>query len=231
MIDRLYPLARSLYRQALRWWSRLPNLEGDRDVENTFVIQHMPAGPGQALDFGANTSFMSLMAARRGFSVIALDIMPIHFLWAHPKIETLQGDVLTTNFPEDFFDLIINLSTVEHVGLAGRYGVKKMEEEGDLIAMKRLRLWLKSEGVMLLTIPVGRDAVFIPMNRVYGEKRLPLLLEGYRILHEEYWAKRGSDNIWYQVEKAEALSFPARAGSRSPFMNIYALGCFALQKA
>ncbi|MDW8134330.1 MAG: DUF268 domain-containing protein [Bacteroidia bacterium] len=231
MIDRLYPFARSTYRWLLGLWSRTPNLVGDRDIENTFVIQHMPSGPGKALDFGANTSSMSLMAARKGFSVVALDLLPLDFPWVHPNIQTLQGDILKVEFEEASFDLEINLSTVEHVGLAGRYGVKAMESDGDLLAMRRLHRWMKDQSRMLLTIPVGQDAVFIPMNRVYGEKRLPKLIEGYRVLHEEFWAKPAKDNKWRQVSKEEALSFPARAGSRSPFMNIYALGCFVLQKA
>jgi hypothetical protein len=52
------------------------NLWGDRDVEYSFIAAHMPNGPGKALDFGSGSSYMSLLAALRGFEVIALDLEP-----------------------------------------------------------------------------------------------------------------------------------------------------------
>src|SRR5207245_201498 len=81
-----------------------------------------------------------------------------------------RGDVLTIPFPSDSFDVILNCSTVEHVGIAGRYGVTESAADGDLAAMTRLRRWLKPGGVMLLTVPVGHDAVFAPLTRVYGRR-------------------------------------------------------------
>ena len=95
--------------------------------------------------------------------------------------------------------------------------------------MARLRDVMKPGGVMLLTIPVGQDAVFAPLCRVYGVQRLPRLLEGYAVEKEMYWTK-DSQNRWVSCDKAVALSAKASAGSWNPLRNVYALGCYVLRK-
>lgn len=144
--------------------SRKPriNLLGDRDVEWSFVAAHIPDGPGEALDFGSGSSYMGLIAALKGFRVIALDLEPQTFPWRHPNVSFVQGDLLEIDWQPERFDVVINCSTVEHVGLVGRYSVTKERPNGDLEAMARLRILMKPGGVMLLTIPVGKDAVFAP---------------------------------------------------------------------
>ena len=124
----------------------------------------------------------------------------------------------------------MNCSTVKHVGLAGRYGVTVNRPEGDLEAMSRLRELLKPGGVMLLTIPVGRDEMFAPQCRVYGTQRLPRLLAGYTVGKEVFWVK-DSRNRWIEFDKKSALNFKASVGSRDPLENVYALGCFVLRRS
>ncbi len=82
---------------------------------------------------------------------------------------------------------------------------------------------------MLLTIPVGQDAVFPPLCRVYGERRLPLLLQNYSVEHEEFWVK-DKENRWVPCNRDVALRFKASAGSWDPGKNVYALGCFLLRR-
>ena len=88
---------------------------------------------------------------------------------------------------------------------------------------------MKPGAVMLLTIPVGQDALFAPLCRVYGEQRLPLLLEGYAVEDASYWVK-DNKNQWVLSTQDAALSFKASAGSWDPLENVYGLGCFVLRK-
>jgi SAM-dependent methyltransferase len=190
----------------------------------------MPSGPGEALDFGAGGGLLGLVAAQRGFNVTAVDLQPIELPYLHERLSLLQGDVLELSLPLEHYDLIINCSTVEHVGLVGRYGVEKNQPDGDLEAMKRLRVLMKPSGLMLLTIPLGRDAVFAPLCRVYGQERLPLLLKGYAVQAEVYWVKDPS-NRWVPSDRETAMCFEASAGSWDPLQNVYALGCFVLRSS
>jgi hypothetical protein len=141
----------------------------------------------------------------------------------------VQGDILKLPLPKEHFDLVINCSTVEHVGLVGRYDITESCSDGDLEAMARLRELMKASSIMLLTIPVGQDAVFAPLCRVYGEKRLPSLLDGYIVEKEVFWVK-DQKNHWALCDKETALTFKASASSWDPLQNVYALGCFVLRK-
>lgn len=201
--------------------SRIPSLAGDRDMEWSWVASQMPSGPGNALDFGPGGSNLGLLAAQRGFNVTSVDLEPVHWHYMHPRLKFVQGDILKVSFPLRNFDLVINCSTVEHVGLSGRYGVKEDRPDGDIDAMTRLRALIKPEGVMLLTIPVGQDVVFAPLHRVYGVERLPKLLDGYVIKRGNYWIK-SKQNRWVKVDRNVALN-------RQPQRNLYGLGCFVLE--
>jgi len=153
------------------------DLVGDRDIEWSFVASHLPCGPGEALDFGCDGTYLSLIAARRGFQVVALDLERQAVPWQHPNRHFVQRDLLAARLADASFDLVVNCSSVEHVGLVGRYSVSEPLPDGDLEAMRTLRSLMKPKGIQLLTIPVGRDSVFYPWHRVYGKARLPLLLD------------------------------------------------------
>lgn len=206
-----------------------PNASYEREIEYPFVAAYMPWGPGKALDFGSGTSFMGLIAAHRGFSVMALDLNPQPSPWRHPNVDFIQADLFDSDFASDYFDLVINCSTVEHVGLAGRYSVAEPRLDGDLEAMNRLRQLMKTGATMLLTIPVGRDQTFAPLCRIYGKKRLPRLIENFFVEKEEFWMKNSS-NQWAMCNKEEALQSEASVVSSDSQKNLYCLGCFVLKK-
>lgn len=219
----------SLRRLKNRGYAPLTNLIGDRDIEWSWVASQMPSGPGNALDFGNGGSYLGLIAAQRGFTVTAFDLGPVQWPYVHPQLQFVQGDILKLSLPLSHFDLVINCSSVEHVGLIGRYGVAEERANGDLEAMVRLRGLMKPGGVMLLTIPMGQDAVFAPLCRVYGIQRLPQLLSGFSIMKKSYWVK-DDHNRWIQCDKETVLDFEASAGSWDPLQNVTALGCFILSR-
>jgi len=226
----IYPVARRVGRAVLpKVKRRTPNLLGDRDVEYSFIAGNLPPGPGAALDFGSGPAFLSLIAAQRGYRVTALDMQPTEIFWRHPAVTFVRGDLLKVELPESYFDLVMNCSAVEHVGLAGSYRIVEKRDDGDLEAMDRMRALMKPGGVMLLTIPCGRDAVCAPHFRAYGERRLPLLLQGFDAQEESYWMKDSEDR-WVLCEKKRALRYEPYADPFQPLYNSYALGCFALRK-
>jgi len=198
------------------------DLSGDRAIEWSWVVSRIPAGPGDALDFGCGQSDLGLVAAHRGFSVTAVDLGPVSWPYRHQQITFLQGDILELPFAESQFDLVLNCSTVEHVGLVGRYGVSQERADGDVEAMTRMRALMKTGATMLLTVPVGRDATFSPLHRVYGVERLPRLLEGFTVEQSEFWVK-DAENRWTVSDERPALAAPPRD-------RLYGLGCFVLRR-
>ena len=205
----------------------LIDLSGDREVEWSYIASRLPADGGSVLDFGAGYGTMSIHAVQKGHRVLALDLEENPFQWSHPNLERVQGDLLKLDLPEGSFDYILNCSTVEHVGLTGRYGVSVEETDGDLDAMRKLRTLLKPSGKMLMTIPCGQDTVVVPWHRVYGERRLPRLLEGYRMEEQCYWVKH-LDNCWHIADRDSALSYLPTSHAARPSCCSYALACFVL---
>ena len=206
------------------------DLSGDREIEWSYIASRLPAGSGTVLDFGAGYGNMSVHAVQKGYQVLALDLEENPFRWSHPNLNRVQGDLLKLDLPEKSFDYILNCSTVEHVGLTGRYGVAVEETNGDLEAMHRLRSLLKPAGKVLMTIPCGQDTVVVPWHRVYGKERLPKLLDGYGIEEECYWMKL-SDNCWHPADRESALSYVPTSHVIEPVRFSYALACFVLRVA
>jgi SAM-dependent methyltransferase len=196
------------------------DLTGDREIEWAFVAGHIPDKAGSALDFGCGDMPVGLVAALKGYDVYGIDLTQIHWSFINPSIKFIKGDLNSHNFENQKFDVILNCSTIEHVGLPGRYGSAN-ESDGDLRAMQRLLTLLKPRGRLLMTIPVGQDRVCVPYHRIYGAERLQRLLEGSENLLEEYWIKRPGNNQWVQSERDEALSI--KGGSA-----FYGLGLFVL---
>jgi SAM-dependent methyltransferase len=206
------------------------NLSGDRDVEWTFIGSRLPSGPGEALDFGCASGYLSLLAARKGFRVTAVDLLDQSFSWLEPNVRFLRGDVMQIGLPRNHFDLIINCSSVEHVGLPGRYDISQGDADGDLQVMRRFLELLKPNGTLLATVPCGRDVVAASWHRVYGVERLPRLMQGYTIAKQEFWIK-DNQNLWVKTNRQAALDFVPTVHPTSPHLCTYALGCFVLTKS
>jgi SAM-dependent methyltransferase len=204
-------------------------ISGERNIEWSFLSREMPDGPGEALDFGCEYGYMSLFAGQKGFHVLAVDLQEKLFTWSHPLVDFRQGDFLKMNLPRNHYNLVINCSSVEHVGITGRYGVAVEQNDGDIEVMQRFAEILKPKGLLLMTTPCGRDAVLAPWNRVYGRQRLPKLLGPFRILKESYWIK-DAENRWVPSTREAALDFLPVYDPADGLRCAYALSGFVLQK-
>jgi SAM-dependent methyltransferase len=206
------------------------NIDGERHVEWSFLSRFMPDGPGEAIDFGCENGYMSLLAAEKGFHVLAVDLEPQNLAFRHSNIDLVVGDFLKLELPEGHFDLIVNCSSVEHVGIAGRYGIAVQQDEGDLQALRKFAHVLKPGGLLIMTAPCGRDSVMAPWCRVYGPERLPRLLSPLSLEIERYWLK-DEQNRWSEVDRQIAMDFQPRHDSANPHGCSYALGGFVLRKS
>ena len=200
------------------------DLIGDRDVEWAWIGAKLPAQAGRVLDLGPASSSTPLVASFNATEVVGFDLTPEPTSFSVPNLRTVQGDILRDPVPSPPYDTIINCSTIEHVGLPGRYTNENDVPDGDLVAMGHLRAAMAGpDSVMLLTIPVGRDGVYPPFHRVYGPARLPRLIEGLTLVEEAFFAKLGTRNVWQRVERPVALDVQGSA-------RFYAIGLFVLKR-
>ena len=197
-------------------------LAGDRDLEWSWVIAHAPTNSKRVLDFGPGNSTTPIALSFICDEVVALDLNIPEIPYGVKNIRHVLGDITSPPSGLGQFDLIINCSTIEHVGLPGRYGSTDVTD-GDLLGMKNLLGMLSQGGKMVMTIPVGIDGVYLPNHRVYGQNRLPKLIDGFEIRTERYFEKTESKRFWAETTKDQALSTPSS-------ISFYTIGLFVLEK-
>jgi hypothetical protein len=93
---------------------------------------------------------------------------------------------------ENMYDCIVTYSSIEHSGL-GRYG-DPLDPDGDIRVMDVIRKNLVEDGILVLGVPVGMDALAWNAHRVYGNIRLSKLTEGFVELQ-----RIGTSNIVYPL--------------------------------
>ena len=197
-------------------------LAGDRDLEWSWVIAQAPTNSKRVLDFGPGNSTTPIALSFICNEVVALDLNTSEIPYGVSNIHHVLGDITSPPSGLGKFDLIVNCSTIEHVGLPGRYGSTEVTD-GDLIGMRNLQSMLTDGGRMLMTIPVGLDGTFLPNHRVYGNKRLPKLLDGFTIETERYFEKTELKRYWAETTKDQALSTTSS-------ISFYSIGLFVLTK-
>jgi len=199
---------------------KILDLSGDRAIEWSWVIANLPIEPSNILDFGSVGSILSVSAYRLGHKVTSIDLQDVEY--EIDPIKYIQSDISDIDFKNEKFDLIINCSTIEHVGLEGRYGSKDLLD-GDIEVMHKLSRLMHKDSKMILTIPIGLDDCYKPFHRIYGEERLPMLLKDFQIFVEEFWDKSSQTNKWRKTSKEKA--FIVKGNER-----YYALGLFILKR-
>lgn len=108
---------------------------------------------------------------------------------------TIEYNTITCNDPrittytvEEFekidkkFDVVLSISSIEHSGL-GRYG-DELDPYGDYKAMDELAEMLTDDGILILAVPVGLDAIEFNAHRIYGEIRLRKLFAKWNVLEK-----------------------------------------------
>lgn len=173
---------------------------GERIVEYPFIFKNIRGlKKGRILDVGCCGSYFITQLAALGHEVHGIDIRrhPVKF----PKVKTVQGDIRKTTYPNDFFDVVIAISTLEHIGIESKtYGIRHEDPEGDKKAIREMTRILKPNGKMIVTLPYGKGKrVDI---RTYNAHSLKELLSGLKIEVIEFYVLK--NEYWIRVPKAEA---------------------------
>ncbi|MDB6081434.1 MAG: hypothetical protein JWO53_706 [Chlamydiia bacterium] len=95
-----------------------------------------------------------------------------------PRLEVLTVEEYEQN--PKLFDVILSVSSLEHDGL-GRYG-DPINPNGDCVAMNRLKSMLKDNGLLFLSVPIGKDCIWWNVHRIYGRLRFPMLTKEWNII-------------------------------------------------
>ncbi len=146
---------------------------GQTDLWVREAIERYPVKGLQVANMGSLTPWYESTCLHYGGFPSTIDYNPI--LSRTDRIRTWTTAQWETERPQ--FDYALSISSFEHDGL-GMYG-DPLDPDGDLKAMARMRELVKPDGILLLSVPVGRDKVIFNNARVYGRVRIPALIEGW----------------------------------------------------
>ena len=185
--------------------SRRPTVRmTERVVEIPWVLSRY-RGERRVLDVGsANAVSLYLDHLRRlgipelqGVDLSAKAVKGIHMT---------QADVRKMPFEDGFFDLILCVSTLEHIGLDNSgYGLSaSTEQTGDVRALREMRRVLRPGGRLLLTVPFGRAGDY-GWFRQYDIQRWHELTGAANLRAAEIAYYAYTPEGWQKVDDAEPL--------------------------
>ena len=145
-----------------------------RILEYPFVHENIAFGGGSnILDVGSGSSLLPFELVSKGYKVWSLDLKKgYHEVLAHDGLTFVQLDIRKTDFSDCFFDYVIAISSLEHVGFDG----DNIDFDGDIVAIQEIWRILKPGCRFIITVPLGKRGTYSvkgkPTWRVYN---LPLI--------------------------------------------------------
>jgi len=156
-----------------------------RYAEDVYVLQHLDVRPGAlVLDVGSPKLLSLFLAARFGAHVHATDLLDYFFDSSGAYADRVLGthrdryvmrteDARALTYPDDMFDRIFSISTIEHI-----------PDDGDSAAMEQLARVLKPGGICCVTVP-WRDTGYVEQFKPGGDP-------------EAYWVAATEQRVFYQ---------------------------------
>jgi SAM-dependent methyltransferase len=188
-----------------------------RSIEHGWCLEQITKD-SKILEVGCTTSYFSHELAARTKRLYGLDVRPCPS--KPPLMVFSQQDIRKTEYPENFFDIIILVSTLEHIGLGG-YG-DYQQQNGDIEAVAQLRRILIPGGKILITVPFSGSFTVCGITRIYDEDRIKKICESFKVIKNDYFIHQKKN--WVKVTKSVAQT------SSAPKLGKYAMICLELSK-
>jgi len=190
----------------------------ERILEYPFIHENIPFdlnGRCRVLDVGSGRSLLPFELASKGYQVWSIDFRKGYhrYIVDYDNFTSVQGDIRKTSFTDSFFDIIVAVSAIEHVGLVGR----NLCPEGDKAAIQEICRILKPGGKLLITVPFGNESGVYSVGshdsfRVYDYVHLEVLLREFEIEVERFAVL--DRRSWRPSSLAEAEAVDSLSQSR-----------------
>lgn len=136
----------------------------ERIVEYPWLFSRLPSGAGNLLDAGSvlNYEFLLNQPSLASKRVFISTLAPESDCYWSRAVSYVFEDLRDSCFSDNYFDWVVCLSTIEHVGLDNTmlYTQDEAKRENDhdayLAAVKEFRRVLKPGGTLFLSMPYGR---------------------------------------------------------------------------
>jgi SAM-dependent methyltransferase len=185
----------------------------ERAVEYPWFLSSLPAMSGKLLDAGSalNHQYVLSHEKLRQKSVSILTLAPEAECYWHCGISYTYGDLRNCCFRDDYFDWVVSISTLEHVGMDNTlfYTTDKSKNESNpdsyLEALMELRRVLKRGGTLYITLPFGRPRSY-GWLQVFGGQKVDALIKAFHpASYQETYFRYGNSG-WQISSRDECRS-------------------------
>ena len=208
----------------------------ERIVEYPWLFSRLPPEPGKLMDAGSALNFDYVLAqpSIQTKQIFISTLAPEKKRQlARPNVSYVYEDLRETCFKDDYFDWVVSLSTLEHIGLDNtRFYTadsSKRENRPDtyLRVVEQLRRVLKPGGVLYLSVPFGRyrnhgwlqvfDAAMVDALRevftptACGESHFRYERDGWRVSSRE----QSRDAIYFDYHESKKHDDDCAAAARA----------------
>jgi SAM-dependent methyltransferase len=187
----------------------------ERLVEVPWVLSRLRTG--RVLEVGyafAEPAYIAALLEANPGELVGADLATSEV----PGFETVVADVRSLPFPDRYFDQVLLVSTLEHVGADNAvYGVEgESDDSGRAAALRELRRVLKPKGRLLVTVPLGEpgDYGWFRQDDIRGWTRL---FAGAGFFVEEQEAYELGEEGWHSAPTfdAEGVTYGTRGPAAS----------------
>jgi len=164
--------------------------ESSVDYECAFAARHISRlNPKKILDIGSYRHFILGMLS--GFQVTTIDVRNRKPISSNETVVTC--DAKNLNLPDNSFDTVVSLCTLEHFGL-GRYG-DEFDLDADKKAFKEMIRVLKPGGYLIFTTGITRaqPSIAFNANRNYGYDMIRAFCEDLICVGEKFYSHKIKD--------------------------------------
>jgi len=189
----------------------------DRIVEYPWLFSRLPDGEGNLLDAGSVLNFDYILShkALGSKKIFISTLAPERHCFCQRGVSYVYQDLRDTCYKDYYFDWIVCLSTLEHVGMDNTMvytkDLTKMENDplAYLRVIKEFRRILKPGGVLYLSVPFGKHKnhgwfqVFdgVMVDRIVSAFSPSFAIENYFKYEPDGWMTA------FREECKEALSY------------------------
>jgi SAM-dependent methyltransferase len=136
----------------------------ERIIEYPWLLSRLPSDSGRLLDAGSilNYDFLLAQNSIQTKQIFISTLAPEKFCFWGKGVCYIYEDLRETCYKDDYFDWIVSISTIEHIGLDNTLLYTADESKNEnypnsyLLAIKEFERILKPGGVLYLSFPFGQ---------------------------------------------------------------------------
>jgi SAM-dependent methyltransferase len=206
-----YFIRRALYKHTpMRQMMTRRNSLNERVAEYPYVFSQLSRYPGikSVLDIGSAFSLLPIQLATLGYQVTGLDIIDSGDTY-HPNFVQIVSDLFDNKLPDNSFDAVVSISTIEHMGF-GVFG-DKIIPDADVRAFEIVHRLLKPGGIAIITVPVVDPAnPWHKKTTYFSKERIALVTKPFQVLEHRLLGRKSH---WQTDAEIDYFSPASEIGS------------------